>query len=239
MSDLAGPVLAHDGLLVEVGAGAGCAGALPALVWRAGPGWRMAATTVLGGGLGERGWVLNVQVPHGYAREDPQAHLRELAVGLGLPGAGVGMLTAARVAAATTAADGRVEVIATVGLGRPTWAAAPEEPETWRGRAAVVRPGTINLLVVVPVPLDDGAMLNAIATTTEAKTQALLEHGWACTGTASDAVCIAAPMLREHAARSAGAAEPFAGPRSRWGARIARAVHAAVRAGAGQASQAP
>ncbi|MCW2900719.1 MAG: hypothetical protein JWO67_2984, partial [Streptosporangiaceae bacterium] len=43
-------------------------------------------------------------------------------------------------------------------------------------------------------------------------------------GTASDAVCVAA--------RAEGPEEPFGGPRSRWGARIARAVHAAVRHGA-------
>jgi adenosylcobinamide amidohydrolase len=61
-------------------------------------------------------------------------------------------------------------------------------------------------------------------TATEAKTQALLEAGIRGSGTASDAVCIAAP--------AAGEREDFAGPRSLWGARIARAVHAAVRAGA-------
>jgi len=48
----------------------------PALVWRAGPGWRMLASTVLGGGLGERTWVLNAQVDAGYARLDPDQHLR-------------------------------------------------------------------------------------------------------------------------------------------------------------------
>jgi adenosylcobinamide amidohydrolase len=78
--------------------------------------------------------------------------------------------------------------------------------------------------VSVPVPLSDAAFVNAVVTATEAKTQALLDAGFAGTGTASDAVCVAAP--------ASGRGEDFAGPRSRWGARIARAVHAAVYAGA-------
>jgi len=43
------------------------------------------------------------------------------------------------------------------------------------------------------------------------------------TGTASDAVVVVWPPSLP--------AEPFAGPRSTWGARIARAVHAAVHRG--------
>ncbi|MFC5747784.1 adenosylcobinamide amidohydrolase [Actinomadura rugatobispora] len=88
------------------------------------------------------------------------------------------------------------------------------------------RPGTVNVVVEVPVALSDAALVNAVMTATEAKTQALLEAGYSCTGTASDAVCIAAPIPAEVDA------EPFAGPRSLWGARIARAVHAAVYEGA-------
>lgn len=85
-------------------------------------------------------------------------------------------------------------------------------------------PGTVNIVVNVPVALTDGALVNAVVTATEAKTQALLEAGYPCTGTASDAICVAV--------RTDGDAEPFAGPRSEWGARIARAVHAAVYEGA-------
>lgn len=94
----------------------------------------------------------------------------------------------------------------------------PAGPGAWT-------PGTVNIIVAVPVPLSDAALVNAVVTATEAKTQALLEAGYPCTGTASDAICVAATT-------SNGAEEPFAGPRSTWGARIARAVHAAVHAGA-------
>ena len=72
----------------------------------------------------------------------------------------------------------------------------------------------------VPVPLREAAYVNVVMTATEAKTQAVLEAGFRATGTASDAICVAAPV--------AGEPEDFAGPRSVWGARIARAVHAAV-----------
>jgi len=196
---------------------------LPAAVWRAGPGYRMIASGVVGGGLGERQWVLNAQVPGGYDRMDPAAHLAELAAGLGLAGPGVGLLTAASVTDVVQREDEGVLVAATVGLRVPTWAAAPAGSVD-REFGPIRRPGTINIIVSVPVPLADAAYVNAVMTATEAKTQALLEAGIRGSGTASDAICIAAP--------AAGEREDFAGPRSLWGARIARAVHAAVRAGA-------
>jgi adenosylcobinamide amidohydrolase len=80
-------------------------------------------------------------------------------------------------------------------------------------------------LVQRPVSLTDAALVNAVATATEAKVQAVLDAGFAGTGTATDAVCVAAPTDTRRE-------EEFTGPRSLWGARIARAVHAAVRAGA-------
>jgi adenosylcobinamide amidohydrolase len=187
---------------------------LGSLLWEFGPGWRMISSAMLGGGIGPREWVLNAQVPAGYARMDPVEHLLELSP----PGPGVGMLTAADVARRTWAEDGGAQVLATVGLGVPTWAAAPQEP------LFAPAPGTVNIVVAVPVAFCDAALVNAVMTVTEAKTQALLEAGFACTGTASDAVCVAV--------REDGPRELFGGPRSAWGARIARAVHDAVLTGA-------
>ncbi|GIH53404.1 adenosylcobinamide amidohydrolase [Microbispora rosea subsp. aerata] len=230
------------------------------LLWRFGPGWRMISSAMLGGGIGPREWVLNAQVAAGYSRMDPVEHMDALGPG----GPGVGMMTAAVVERYVSAADGGAEAVATVGLGVPTWAAAPEgvpdpglpataettpktapetgpetAPETGpepareavreAGRevetgARAPRPGTINILVAVPVAFCDAALVNAVMTVTEAKTQALLEAGFPCTGTASDAVCVAV--------REDGPREAFGGPRSVWGARIARAVHRAVLDGA-------
>ncbi|WP_244305133.1 adenosylcobinamide amidohydrolase [Kitasatospora cheerisanensis] len=194
------------------------------LVWRAGPGWRMVSSGVLGGGLGEREWVLNAQVRAGYGRLDPDAHLAELAAAQGLVGPGVGLMTAAEVDACTWAEDGGVTAVVTTGIGVPTWAAAPapDEPST-----PVYVPGTINVLAVVPAAVADAGLVNLLATATEAKVQALLEAGRDCSGTPSDAVCVAvrSPVPGEPV-------DPFGGPRSHWGARLARAVRAAVFEGA-------
>jgi len=172
--------------------------ALPVLVWRGASPLRMVASAPHGGGIGTRRWVVNAQVPVSYGRRDPDHHLTKLGVSLGLPGRGVGMLTAADVRAVSSVTDSGVEVSATVGLGHPTWAAAPD------GSGPVSMVGTINLVVLIPERLSDAALVNAIAT-------------------ATDAVCIACP--------DDGAPHAFGGPRSVWGARLARAVHGAVLAG--------
>jgi adenosylcobinamide amidohydrolase len=197
---------------------------LPVALWCPGPGWRMISSGVTGGGIGPREWVLNAQVPASYSRMDPAVHIAELAAGLGLKGEGVGMLTAARVTDVVQVEDDGVRVAATVGLRVPAWAAVPSGTAD-RQLALAWRPGTINIIVSVPVPLRDAAYVNVIMTATEAKAQAVLEAGFRATGTATDAICIAAPT-------AGGEPEDFAGPRSRWGARIARAVHSAVHAGA-------
>jgi adenosylcobinamide amidohydrolase len=198
-------------------------------LWRPGPGWTMISSGVLGGGLGPREWVLNAQVPGLYRRTDPARHLAEIARGIGLDGPGVGLLTAASVAGLVTAMDEGVHAAATVGLRVPTWAAAragTSDPEL--APIGEWRPGTINIVVAVPVPLTDAAFVNAVITATEAKSQAVIEAGFAGTGTASDAVCVAAPT----SGPASAAGEDFAGPRSPWGARIARTVHEAVAGGA-------
>ncbi|MEU0990200.1 adenosylcobinamide amidohydrolase [Streptomyces sp. NPDC005953] len=191
---------------------------LHALLWSAGPGWRMISSTVLGGGIAERAWVLNAQVSHGYRRTDPAQHLTELARDARAQGEGVGMLTAADVTAHTHGYDAGAAAVVTAGIGVRGWAASPSEDIS---RAPA--PGTINIIAALPVPLTDAALVNAVATATEAKVQALLDAGYDCSGTPTDAVCIAARRPHPEAETHA-----FAGPRSLWGARLARAVHHAV-----------
>jgi adenosylcobinamide amidohydrolase len=196
----------------------------PVLVWAPGPGWRAVSSALLGGGLASCAWWLDAQVDKAYFHPDPVAHAREIAAGLGLdPHAGAAMLTAADVRRWTRATDGGVSVAATVGLGLPVRAAASaQEAEREAARAV----DTINVLAVVPTPLSDAALVNAVVTATEAKVQALAEAGVQATGTSSDAVCVACPQPVP-----GDEPEPYGGPRSPWGARIARAVHAAVAAG--------
>ncbi|WP_435971236.1 adenosylcobinamide amidohydrolase [Streptomyces sp. Qhu_M48] len=208
------PSLAHAALLAHTEQGR----EWPLLVWAPGPGVRMVSSAVLGGGIGPREWVLNAQVPPGYDRLDPVAHLRDLATGAGLAGPGVGLMTAASVADRRQAVDGGARAVVTAGIGVRGWAAAPGT-----GGVPAPRPGTINIIVSLPVPLTDAALVNAVATATEAKVQALVELGADASGTPTDAVCVAAPTP------IGGEAELFAGPRSLWGARLARAVHRATR----------
>lgn len=192
-------------------------------MWRLGPGWRVCSSAVLGGGIGPRDWILNAQVPGGYPRMDPDRHLAEIAAAERLTGTGAGLMTAADVTAYTIAADGGVTATATCGLGVRGWAAAAAG-----GSGGPQPPGTVNIVVTLPAPLTDAALVNAVATATEAKVQALLDAGLDCSGTPTDSVCVAVPAPSP----DTGAGEPFAGPRSRWGARLARAVHAAVLEGA-------
>ena len=152
----------------------------PVLVREFGPGWRAVSTALLGGGLGTCAWWLDAQVDTEYFNPDPVAHARSIAAALGLaPDAGCAMLTAADVRRWAAATDEGVEVAATVGLGLPVHAAVPAEVAALEGARRV---GTINVLAVVPAPLSDAALVNAVVTATEAKVQALAEAGVAGNG---------------------------------------------------------
>ncbi|MEV6595545.1 adenosylcobinamide amidohydrolase [Actinoplanes sp. NPDC051346] len=188
-------------------------GDVPLLVWRLPEPVLAISSAVLGGGIGPRRWLVNATVPMSYDRDDPAVHLTEIAAGLGLDGPGVGLLTGVDVADVVTADDGGVRLWATVGLGAPVQAAADagEEPP---------HVGTVNLVAWVPRRLSVGALVNAVATLTEAKTQAIRDLGLAATGTATDAVAVLCPP--------AGPEAEYAGPRSQWGRRLARAGHRAV-----------
>jgi adenosylcobinamide amidohydrolase len=195
--------------------------AVPLLCWRLDPPMLAISSAPLGGGIGERRWVLNATVPMSYSRNDPDVHLGELASGLGLDGPGVGLLTGVDVTDRVRHADGGAVAWATVGLSAAILAAALAGAAPTQ--AAATETGTINIVASVPARLSDAALVNAVATVTEAKTQALIELGLAATGTMTDAVCVLCP--------ADGPAEPYGGPRSTWGARLARAVHGAVLAG--------
>ncbi|GAA0587976.1 adenosylcobinamide amidohydrolase [Paractinoplanes ferrugineus] len=190
---------------------------IPLLVWHLPAPLTAISSATLGGGVGECHWLLNATVPMSYHRADPATHLTEIAAGLGLTGRGVGLLTGVDVADVVAESDDGVQLWATVGLGAPTQAHEP------RARPPAERPGTINVVAWVPQRLADGALVNAVATITEAKTQALRDLGLAATGTATDAVCVLCP--------ASGCEAPYGGPRSRWGVPLAAAAYRAVRRG--------
>jgi adenosylcobinamide hydrolase len=188
---------------------------IPVLLWRPIIPEIAISSGPLGGGIGLRAWAVNATVPMDYVRPDPDVHLGQIAADLGLAGAGVGLMTGVDVRRRQRKHDAGADAVVTVGLDAPTWAAASDGHR--RG------PGTINALVRVPVRLSDAGLVNAVATVAEAKAQALWDIGIEATGTASDATAVFCPVD--------GPVEPYGGPRSRWGARIARAVYAAVREG--------
>lgn len=191
-----------------------------------------------GGGIGPCEWVINLHVSKHYDRDDPDRHLDEARQSLGLSPIGAALMTAAKVERFTTAAEHGIEVVATVGLSFPTWAADigprgatpiphrddADDPVEVVAAPRPPRPGTINLVAWVPERLSDAALVNAVATITEAKVQALGDAGIPGTGTATDAVVIMCP--------AEGDPEPYGGPRSRWGAPLARAVYRSVVEGA-------
>lgn len=223
---------------------------IPLLIWRLAVPALAISSGPLGGGLGVRHWVVNATVPMSYRRDDPDVHLGELADRLDLRGPGVGLLTGVDVGQVVATDDAGVRVWATVGLGAPIWAAAPDpssgpapdspvdlaldpvlrpagEPlvaEPLVGEPGPARPvGTVNVVALLPARLGDAALVNAVATVTEAKAQALLELDLPATGTATDAVTVLCP--------ADGPVAPYGGPRSRWGAPLARAARQAVRTG--------
>ncbi|MFC0439103.1 adenosylcobinamide amidohydrolase [Kutzneria buriramensis] len=187
----------------------------PVLVWRFDEPRLAISSAPYGGGIGDRGWVLNATVPSGYDRLDPDRHIAEIARELNLAGPGIGLLTAVDVRKVIAVTERGVTAYVTTGVRVPTWAAAPD--------ATGERIGTINAVCRLPVRLGPAALVNAVATVTEAKSQALFEAGVDGTGTATDAVVLLCPTF--------GPAEQYGGPRSRIGAALARAVHEAVSSG--------
>lgn len=221
------------------------------LWWRLDPTWTALSSAPVGGGFTHPAWLVNVGVPLDYSRTDLTEHARQIAVHVGLSGElrgqgpsgqgpsgkgpsgqgssgqdptrltgadrGIALFTAADVSAVQHIELEGVAVSATVGVTKPTWAADASGGWTpWS-------PGTINIVAQLPVRLEPGALVNAVMTVTEAKTQALWDAGVPGTGTASDAVVVLCPGV--------GRMEPFAGPRSPWGSRLALGVHDAVRRG--------
>lgn len=195
----------------------------------------------VGPGLGPIDWLVNIGVDLRYSRTDLADHVAEVAARVGLDGdaswqtpatpsppkgggyeptdRGIGLLTAASLKRRQFIQYGSVRVDATVGVSKPTWASerlSSPQLDSWQ-------PGTINIVVQLPVALELTAAVNAVITITEAKSQALIQTGVPGTGTASDAVVLCWPTT--------GNKEKFGGPRSQWGSVVANATYEAVSAG--------
>lgn len=197
-------------------------GGQPSVVlWKAfsEPRWAC-SSAIVGGGLVELNWVLNATVATQYFHDDPAAHGQTIANELGLSGEGACLLTGVDVEVnARWAREGGVAVMATAGISSRGWAAAPAA-----ATANVPPTGTINIVVDVPEPMSPAALVNLVMTITEAKAQYFAEAGHPATGTPTDAVVVLCPQ------GEVSDDGVYGGPRSRWGAVVARAVLAAMHA---------
>ncbi len=192
------------------------------MVWRLPLRSAALSSAAVGGGWSSPGWILNVQVERNYSRTDIDAHIAEVAQAVRLTGEGIGLLTSANIALFGSATDAGIHVEATAGVSHPTWAASDNAEGDSAPESGFRSPGTINIVARLPVPLATSAAVNAIITITEAKTQALLSRGVNGSGTPSDAATVVWPTTGDHHDVA------FCGPRSVWGAALARATFAAV-----------
>ncbi|MGB9672722.1 MAG: adenosylcobinamide amidohydrolase [Anaerolineales bacterium] len=152
------------------------------------------SSAVLGGGLGEFRSLFIYHVDKEYNHPDPLKHLTQIAVDQNLPSPTIGLLTAAkleRTAIETISyADLLVCAIITAGVSNAT-SAGISLPVDYQ------KPGTINIVVLVNRRLEPAAMVNAVITITEAKTDCLrrlgihTQTGEIASGTSTDTVVVA------------------------------------------------
>jgi adenosylcobinamide amidohydrolase len=171
-----------------------------------------------GGMVSHLGWLVNHQSCEGAAHFARHRAITEAGVDgyhdavcaeIGLPPDQTAVMgTAANMNYVTivTAADGDVEVTATVTAGVEGNATTAGEPATWRETTDGMKKvpayaGTINTLLLINRPLTPAALARAVVTMTEGKSAALQRlavpsklHIDLATGTGTDQFCIAAPV---------------------------------------------
>ena len=193
---------------------------------------RVLASAPQGGGFSQASYILNHHVEaNAYSDKgfpDPARYLRKLASCLGISGGTVGLMTAVPMTQVVTTrvSMGRlwVECFATIGVTNAV--RVGEWPDRQlRHKTRVMRPGTINLMLITNGHLSSAAMVTAVQVATEAKTGVLLGHPVLksiekprATGTGTDAVVIAC--------RSRGQGTPliYSGTHTVIGALMGRAV---------------
>jgi adenosylcobinamide hydrolase len=180
------------------------------------------SSAIVGGGVVRVRYLLNRHVHHDYNCLDPVADLIAFARSQGISEAFVGQMTAVslqKARAVTLCAESlTVAAVLTAGLSNATTPglSAPATPG----------PGTINMILLIDACLTPAAMVHAVITATEVKTQVLMargvrtSEGYAATGTSTDAIAVA----------STGRGTPltYAGPVTLVGWLIGRCVRTAL-----------
>jgi iron complex transport system ATP-binding protein len=180
------------------------------------------SSAVVGGGVVRVRYLLNRHVHRDYNCMDPVADLVAFARSQGITEAFVGQMTAVSLQKARVvtlrAETLTVAAVVTAGINNATTPGL--SPPMTPG------PGTINMILLIDACLTPAAMVNAVITATEVKTQVLIAHGvrtpegYAATGTSTDAMAVA----------STGRGTPllYAGPVTLVGWLIGRCVRTAL-----------
>lgn len=195
--------------------------------------WVAVNSGIFGGGISRKRYFLNRQVDKGYDSECPADEMAGYLASqfeFYSPSSGpdwAALMTAARVDDACWARvshqDCQAHVIVTAGVNNacsagvtPWCVPAPDR----------TKPGTINMMAFLSHSLTPGALVNAVQTATEAKTQTLHDLRIACpvtgafaSGTNTDATLIAA---------ADSAPGEYAGPGTLIGYMLARGVRGAL-----------
>lgn len=148
--------------------------------------------------------VFIMQVPHDYVSADYLADLRNKTEQYSLPKDSVGFMTAAEVKYVFTdcekTVDGATVYVAST-AGVTNCVCAGNMMEDWEHRKARSAEiyhrligGTINTVVVSPLPLTDAAKINLMIPIVEGKTLAMRDLGYEETGTTSDAMAVVSPI---------------------------------------------
>ncbi|MFN0102923.1 MAG: adenosylcobinamide amidohydrolase [Bryobacteraceae bacterium] len=190
--------------------------------------WAVVSWAVVNGG-----WQRTTQVAWLYLQAneiavviDPAEWMRGQMYQERLSGA-VGFMTSRRAGAYVEACgsdgDCRAWAVGTIGLSNALRAGDASGP--------IFAPGTINLLVCCSQPLTVEAAMEALCLVSEAKAAALLESGiksvrsgLAATGTGTDYLAIASPVVGERT--------PYTGKHTTAGAALGQAAYRAVAKGA-------
>ncbi len=147
---------------------------------------KILSSAILNGGLQVANAIINVQVPEGCGSDETDVHwrpeefLNAEAQRLQLPEKKVvGLMTAAKMQniAVYSETCGKTVLTALVTAGS-TVAVTAGEPAASKKGGKILRIGTINIILIVDGNLTEGCMVEAIKTSTEAKTVALRESGY-------------------------------------------------------------
>ncbi|CAJ36196.1 adenosylcobinamide amidohydrolase [Methanocella arvoryzae] len=172
-------------------------------------------STGINGGRGRVRTVINHEVGKNFNEPDPMQYLDGVADSLAVERPYFGFMTAVHMTNLCIVSDRLVTAFITAGVSNQC-----HDPGV---------PGTINILLVIPGRMTEGALSSAIITATEAKAKALFEMGFDFTGTTTDAVAV----LTEP--RETGICEPpryeYSGTATEIGQSIYRCVKKGVTEG--------